>query len=133
LVKDLAEKRLNISTGTLKKLDIDNSPVEMFDELAFCNDLGILTRHGALNAYDIWAEFSYWLFPMYADAQTIIRADQKDAPASWSNCVYLMGEVRKVEEKEDAGIQEKQQKKDIVNFYLSELEENETHGARRMK
>jgi hypothetical protein len=133
--KGLAEKRLNLRNGTLKKLDIDNAPVELSDELAFCNDLGILTRHGALTAYDVWGEFSYWLFPMYADAQGVIKADQKDAPASWSNCVYLMEQVRKVEEQEDAGKQEKQDEDEIASFYSSELEENETHthSVQRMK
>jgi hypothetical protein len=131
--KVLAEKRLDPSTGTLKKMDIDDAPVEMFDELSFCNDLGVLTRHGALNVYDIWAEFSYWLFPMYADAQAIIKADQKGFPASWSNCDYLMGQVRKIEEQEDAGQQEKQPKEDIASFYFDELEENETHGMQRLK
>jgi len=124
-----------LRNGTLKKLDIDNAPVELSDELAFCNDLGILTRHGALTAYDVWGEFSYWLFPMYADAQGVIKADQKDAPASWSNCVYLMEQVRKVEEQEDAGKQEKQDEDEIASFYSSELEENETHthSVQRMK
>jgi hypothetical protein len=131
--KGLAEKRLDLSTNTLKKLDVDDAPVEMFDELAFCNDLGILTRHGALNAYDVWGDFSYWLFPMYADAQPLIKADQKDAPASWSNCIYLIEQVRKVEEEEDAGTQEKQQEEDIVSFYSGELEENKMHNAQRMK
>jgi hypothetical protein len=131
--KGLAEKRLNTSTYTLKKLDIDDAPVELSDELGFCNDLGILTRHGALTAYDVWGEFSYWLFPMYADSQSVIKADQKDAPASWSNCDYLMEQVRKVEEQEDAGKQEKQQEEDIASFYYGELEENETHSVHRMK
>lgn len=131
--KELAEKRLSPSTGTLKKLDIDDAPAGMFDELSFCNDLGVLTRHGALNAYDVWAEFSYWLFPMYADAQALIKDNQKGFPASWSNCDYLMEQVRIVEEHEDAGKQLKQQEEDIVSFYSGELEEDETHGVRRMK
>jgi len=105
----------------------------MFDELAFCNNLGILTRHGALNPYDVWGEFSDWLFPVYADAQTIIKSGQKDFPASWSNCDYLMEQVRKVEEQEDAGKQEKQQEKDIAGFYSGELQDNETHARQRMK
>ncbi len=61
--KGLAEKRLNRSQGILKKLDVDDAPMEMSDELSFCNDLGILTRHGALSAYEVWGEFSYWLLP----------------------------------------------------------------------
>jgi hypothetical protein len=101
----------------------------MFDELNFCNDLGILTRHGQLNAYDAWGDFSFWLLPFYEDAKTIIEADQNDAPASWSNCVYLVEEVRRVDEREDAGKQLKQKKDDIIGFYQSELEENRSRNA----
>jgi hypothetical protein len=133
LRKGLAEKRLNHSQGTLKELDVDDAPVEMFDELSFCNDLGILTRHGALSAYDVWGEFSYWLFPFYADAERLIKADQRDAPASWSNCVDLMEQVRKVDEQEDAGKQLKQKDDDIVGFYDSELEENQSRRAEGAK
>jgi hypothetical protein len=100
----------------------------MFDELSFCNDLGILTRHGALSAYDVWAEFSYWLLPLHADAQALIKSDQNDAPASWTNCDYLVEEVRKVDAQEDAGKQLNQKKEDIEGFYGGELEENRTHG-----
>jgi hypothetical protein len=127
--KGLAEKRLNRSQGILKKLDVDDAPVEMSDELSFCNDLGILTRHGALSAYDVWGEFSYWLLPLYADAQPLIEADQKDAPASWSNCIYLAEQVRKLDEQEDAGRQLNQKTEDIAGFYYSELEENRSRGT----
>ncbi len=105
----------------MKKLDVNDAPAEMFDELNFCNHLGILTRHGALSAYDVWGEFSYWLLPLHADAQTLIKADQKDAPASWMNCDYVVEEVRKVDAQEDAGKQLNQQGKDIASFYFGEL------------
>ena len=122
--RELAETRLNRPQGVLKKLDVDDAPVQMSDELSFCNDLGILTRHGALSAYDVWGEFSYWLLPLYADAQPLIKADQKDAPASWSNCIYLVEQVRKVDEQEDEGKQLNQKEEDIAEFYNSELDEN---------
>ena len=122
--RGLAEKRLNQSKDGLRKLDVNDAPVEMFDELDFCNHLGILTRHGELSAYDVWGQFSSWLFPFYTDAEPRIKADQKDAPASWSNCVDLMEQVRKVEIQEDAGKQLIQKEDDIADFYYSELEEN---------
>jgi hypothetical protein len=131
--RGLAVQRLNHSQDNLRVLDVDDSPVEMFDELSFCNDLGILTRHGELTAYDVWGEFSYWLFPFYADAEGVIKASQKDAPASWSNCVYLMEQVRVVEKQEDAGRQLAQKKKDILDFYGSEMEENKTRNANGVK
>lgn len=128
--KGLADHRLNQADGTLKQLDVNDAPVEMSDELSFCNDLGILTRHGALSAYDVWGEFSYWLLPLHADAQALIKSDQKDLPASWSNCDYLVEEVKKVDAQEDAGKQLNQEEKDIIGFYQSELEENRTHGRK---
>lgn len=122
--RGLAEKRLNHAEDGLNKLDVNDAPVELVDELGFCNDLGILTRHGQLSAYDVWGEFSYWLFPLYTDAESYIKADQNDAPASWSNCVYLMEQVKEVERREDAGKQLNPKEEDIVGFYDSELEEN---------
>jgi hypothetical protein len=129
----LAEKRLDPSENKLKKLDVEDAPEGMFDELNFCNDMGVLTRHGALSAYDVWADFSYWLLPLHADAEPLIKHDQKDAPASWSNCDYLVEEVRKVDAQEDAGKQLDQKEDDIVGFYQSELEENETHERKAAK
>ncbi len=118
----LAKKRLDQSEDTLKKLNIDDVPGEMFDELNLCNDLGVLTRHGALSAYDVWADFSYWLLPLHADAQPLIKHDQLDAPASWKNCDYLVEEVKKVDAQEDAGKQLNQKEEDIIGFYQGEIE-----------
>lgn len=126
----LAAKRLNQAKESLKPLDVNDAPVEMVDELTFCNDLGILTRHGALSAYDVWGEFSFWLLPLHTDAQALIKADQKDAPASWSNCDYLVEEVKKVDAQEDAGKQLNLKEADIVGFYFSELDENGPRGRR---
>jgi hypothetical protein len=126
----LADARLNRAKDGLNKLDVDDAPAEMFDELDFCNGLGILARHGELSAYDAWGEFSFWLFPFYADAEPLIRADQKDAPASWSNCDYLMEQVKIVDKQEDAGKQLDLKKGDIVSFYDSEIEENKSRTAK---
>jgi len=125
----LASARLNREKNGLKRLDVNNAPAEMFDELNFCNGLGILTRHGELSAYDAWEEFSFWLFPFYADAEPLIKADQKDFPASWSNCVYLIEQVKIVEKQEDAGKQLGPKEEDIVSFYDSELEENKSRSG----
>ncbi len=97
----------------------------MFDALNFCNDLGVLMRHGQTSAYDVWADFSFWLIPVYADATTIIQADQKDAPASWSNCVSLADQVKKIDQQQDAGKQLNPNESDIADFYRSEIEEND--------
>lgn len=120
----LAAKRLNRSQDGLIKMTPDNAPVEMFDALNFCNDLGVLMKHGQISAYDVWADFSFWLIPVYADATIIIQADQQDAPASWSNCVSLMDQVKKVDRQEDAGKQLNPNESDIAGFYRSEVEEN---------
>ena len=125
----LADARLNRAKDGLKKFDVNDAPVKMFDELDFCNGLGILTRHGELSAYDAWGEFSFWLFPFYADAEPLIRANQKDAPASWSNCVYLMEQVKIIDKQEDAGKQLDPKEEDIVSFYDSEIEENKSRSA----
>jgi hypothetical protein len=126
--RSLAEKRLNQAKDGLKKLDVDDAPVEMFDALDFCNDLGILLRHGEVSAYDVWGDFSFWLLPFYADAEGLVKADQKDAPAAWSNCVYLIEQVRSVDEHEDAGKQLTQTQDEIIDFYASEIEENPLRG-----
>jgi hypothetical protein len=48
--RGLAGKRLNHSKDGLRKRDVNDLPAEMFDELDFCNHLGILTRHGVFSA-----------------------------------------------------------------------------------
>jgi hypothetical protein len=123
--KALATKRLNRLQDTLIKMTPDSAPDEMFDALSFCNDLGILMKHGQISAYDVWADFSFWLIPVYADAASVIQADQKDAPASWSNCDSLMEQVKKVDQQEDAGKQLGITADDIAGFYSSEIEEND--------
>lgn len=70
--RSLASQRIDTKLNRLKKLDPDNPPGEMLDELNFCVDVGLLTSRGALNVHDVWSEFGYWLFPVYYDSRPVI-------------------------------------------------------------
>jgi hypothetical protein len=119
--KKLAQKRLNKYYTNLNKLNVNDAPSEMYDELNFCNDLGLLTENGALKAYDVWANFSYWVFPLYADSKIVIINEQKKYPAIWANCTYLEKKLEQIETKEDNMKQAIQTSDDIIDFYNSEM------------
>jgi hypothetical protein len=100
--RSLAAQRMDVKQQRLKKLDPENPPDEMLDELNFCDDLGLLTRRGALNRHDVWSEVGYWLFPLYGDARPYIDQSRKDSPAGYDECVYLIEQISPIEMREDA-------------------------------
>jgi hypothetical protein len=66
-------------------------------------------------------------------AVTLSAIVMKGAPAAWSNCVYLMEQIRSVDEREDAGNQLSVKKEDIVDFYGAELKENRSRSQEGTK
>jgi hypothetical protein len=120
--KALATQRVDKEHERLKALDTDDAPLEMYDALDFCVDLGLLTEHGALNSRDVWSEFSYWLYPMYQDALPLIDAERKKSPASYVECSRLMEMIEPIEKKEDAGSQLHQSEQDIYGYYMGEID-----------
>lgn len=131
--KSLANERIDSEDERLKPLDPVDPPLAMYDELNFCEDLGLLTRRGALNTRDVWEEFAYWLFPVYSDARPVIDASKKDSPATYSQCTWLVEKLRPIEAKEDAATQDHPSEDDIYGFYLGEADVEPGQPLQRAK
>jgi hypothetical protein len=118
--KSLAIQRMDTKQERLQKLDPDNPPTALYDELNFCEDLGLLSRHSSLNLHDVYEEFSYWLLPVYTDARPVIDASHKESPNVYVNCVWLVDNIRSIEIKEDAGTDDHPSETAIYEFYAGE-------------
>jgi hypothetical protein len=120
--KSLAIQRMDTKQERLQILDPDNPPTALYDELNFCEDLGLLSRHGSLNLHDVYEEFAYWLFPVYTDARPVIDAYRKKGPNDYVNCEWLVENIRPIEIKEDAGAEDHPNEAAIYEFYAGEVD-----------
>jgi hypothetical protein len=120
--KTLAAQRIDSKHKTLRHLDIENPPPEMWDLLGYCDHVGLLTRRGYLDVTDVWNEFGYWFFPIYADARPAIDVDRKESPASMNECSWLIEAMRPIELKENAGAQDHPSQDDLYEFYEGEVD-----------
>jgi hypothetical protein len=120
--KSLAAKRMDTVHGTLRHLDLDDPPDEIWDILNFCDHVGLLTHRGYLDVHDVWSDLGFWLQNIYADVRPVAEADRKTSPASMAECSWLMEAMRPIEIKEDAGVQDPPSQDDLYNFYDSERE-----------
>jgi hypothetical protein len=123
LRRSLALKRIDQTQKRLRPLDINDAPIELYDELDFCDDLGILTERGYLDRHDVWSEFSNWLFYLYADARPLLDAEQKDSPAEYRECTNLVESIRPIERQEDAGSDDHPTEEELYNGYLGDIEQ----------
>lgn len=85
LRKSLAQKR--VEQKRLRELDTDNIPVELDDELAFCDNMGLLTERGYLDRHDVWYVFGQWLFFLREDARPYLDS-LKSNPADYQMCSH---------------------------------------------
>ena len=129
--KALAASRIDPAQERLRPLDVNNEPAEMDDLLNFCDDLGLLTKRGALDRHDVWSSFAYWLFPLYADARPYIDDVRKESPATFKECSTLIENIRPIEIKENAGSEDHPSEGAIYDFYSSELDAHPNMPARR--
>jgi hypothetical protein len=117
----LAKKRMDVVHERLQHLDVEDAPGEMWDLLNFCTHVGLLTQRGYLDVHDVFSEFGYWFFNIYADARPVVDADRKENPSSMVECSWLIEAMRPIEAKEDAGRQDHPSEDDLYNFYNGEL------------
>ena len=117
----LAKQRLDEEHKTVRPLDAENPPTEMWDVLNECNRVGFLTRRGYLDTEDVFNELGYWLLNFYADAEPAVLADRKEYPASESECSWLIEQLKPLEMKYDAGRNLRLSKEDLYWFYEEEL------------
>jgi hypothetical protein len=117
----LAKQRLDEKNKTLKPLDAENPPIEMWDVLNACDQLGLLTRRGYLELNDVYNALGYYLLNFYADAEPAVLADRKEYPNSESQCTWLIEQMKPLEMKYDAGRSLRLSKEDLYWFYEEEL------------
>jgi hypothetical protein len=120
-LKALAAARIDLVHETLRPMDYDSAPDQLWDVLNTCDHLGLLTRRGYLDVNDVWSEFGYWLFPIYADAEPVIQADQKTDPASMANCTWLMEQMTPIEVKDERTAQLHPSADALYQFYKGEV------------
>jgi len=117
----LARQRLDEAHKTVRPLDAENPPTEMWDVLNACDHMGYLTRRGYLDVRDVYDELGYWLLNFYADAEPAVLADRKEYPNSESDCTWLIEQMKPLEMKYDAGRNLRLSKEDLYWFYEEEL------------
>jgi hypothetical protein len=120
--KSLAQKRVDTAQQRLRPIDVDDPPMELYDELDFCEDIGLLTERGYLDRHDVWNEFGDWLFYLYADARPLLDSEQRTSPAEFKECTNLVESMRLIEAKEDASADDHPSENDIYATYMGDLD-----------
>jgi hypothetical protein len=120
--KSLAADRIDPAEKRLRKIDPENPPEPLIDELNFCDDLGLRVYRGDLNRHDVWDVFSTWLFVLYRDAQPVIDAGrQKEGAAAFGDCTDLIESLKDIEVAENASPRMIHPSDEyIYQFYLDE-------------
>ena len=116
----LAKARMDEEHKTVRPLDAENPPTEMWDVLNECDHVGFLTRRGYLDIQDVYSELGYWLLNFYADAEPAVFADRKDYPNSESDCTWLIERLKPLEMQQDSGRSLHLTKEDLYWFYEEE-------------
>ena len=119
--KLLAEKRIDRKIERLRKLDTDNPPVELLDELLLCDNIGLLTNRGYLNEHDVWQAFGQWILYLYADSRPYL--DGLSGPSDYGECRKLSENIRLIEQKENKSTYDHPGEEDLYGYYLTMTEE----------
>ena len=119
-LRALATKRVDQKRETLKSLDTDDPPMEMYDVLDFFEYVALLTKRGYLDKNDVWEMFSFSMFSIYADARPLIDDDQKSDPSQYAGFSSLMVDMQQIEAKENRSADDHPSPKDIYLFYLGQ-------------
>jgi len=109
--KSLAEKRLK---------GVDDPP-ELENILNFFETIGLLVKRRYLDAYDVWACFSYWMFSVFADFRDLIEQEQKEDPTYYADFTALVERLRMIE-KAEHGLSDRPSRDDIEEFWRYELD-----------
>jgi hypothetical protein len=94
----------------------------MFEVLNACDEVGLLTKRGFLDVNDVWNQFGYWFFYLYADSKPAIDSDRKEDPASMANCSWLIEEMRPIEMKDGGGANLDPSQDSLYGFYANDFE-----------
>jgi len=127
--RSLALKRIDKRLGRLREMDVDDAPVELGQELDFCEDIGLLTGRGYLDRHDVWNVFGTWLFYLYTDARPYL--DNLQGQADYRECKNLVESIRPIEAKEDASAYDHPTESDLYSSYLIDIENQSGQPASR--
>jgi hypothetical protein len=116
--RNLALKRVDRKRGGLNKLDPENPPVEMEEELDFCENIGLLTKRGYLDLHDVWVEFSEWAFYLYADAHPYLAYIND---SDYKECRELADSMRPIE-KVEGNNYDTPDEDDLYGVYLDDID-----------
>jgi hypothetical protein len=92
----------------------------MDDVLNFYEHIDVMVDHGLVDRYDVWREFSYAMFPLYADARPYIEDGRKEDPSVWKGFTMLMEDMSKQEKNRNGSVGDHPSSADILYFYQTE-------------
>ncbi len=118
--KALAEKRVDKKEERLRKLDPEDPPAELDEELAFCDDIGLLTDRGYLDRHDVWSAFGQWLFYLREDSREYL--DSLRSQADYAECKKLVDSIVPIEDKEADGTYDHPSESALYSNYLADIE-----------
>lgn len=118
--KTLAEKRVDKKAERLRKLDPDDPPAELDEELAFCDDIGLLTDRGYLDRHDVWNAFGQWLFFLREDSREYL--DSLGSPADYAECKKLVDSIIPIEDKEGGSTYDHPTESALYSNYVEDIE-----------
>jgi hypothetical protein len=111
-------------------------PTAEYHILDFFETIGLLVDRGYLDEKDVWENFGYVIFPVYADARDTIAEEQKADPTYYNHFVSLVERMR-ILEKANHGNEEPVTKEDLREYWQDETElvvgEPPTHKHKNRK
>jgi hypothetical protein len=94
-------------------------PPAQYHILDFFETIGLLVDHGYLDETDVWENFGYSIFPLYADTRDTIDEAQKENPTYYNHFISLIARMRAVE-KAQHGDTGPVTKEDIKEYWQDE-------------
>jgi hypothetical protein len=134
--KSLAQQRVDQKSKPTRLLDLESDdvpyPVELDDELAFCDNIGLLTDRGYLDRHDVWYVFGQWLFYLREDARPYLAS--LSGPADYQKCTNLVDSIETIEKNENKGAYLHPSEDDRIDYYKGEMQrlagQPGSHGRR---
>ncbi len=129
--KSLAAKRVDQEHGQLRPLNVNDAPTELYDELGFCEDIGLLTKRGYLDPHDVWNEFGGWLLLLYTDAHPLLDSEQKQDPSEYRDCTSMVENLKSIDNNEASSANDHPSDSDLYNSYLGDIQRQSGQPAYR--
>jgi hypothetical protein len=94
-------------------------PPAQYHLMDYFESIGLLVDRGYLDENDVWEDFAYSVFPLYADSRDAIDEEQKDNPTYYNHFVSLAGRMQAIE-KAHHGNAELVTKDDLKEYWQDE-------------